>query len=428
MMRSGYTAVSVPTTLKQNWQKKLGGRLSSVTVADDKVFVARVDAGILVALDRHSGQTRWTFTADGRIDSPPTIWQGRVFFGGTDGYVYCLCADSGELAWRFLAAPVKQSIISQERPESVWPVHGSVLIDDGQVYFTAGRSSFLDGGMVLYRLDGNTGAVVEKTVLNDLNYNGTDVNQANAPGRLPDILSSDGQSIFMRHSRFDMNCQPRTPDVPHLFSAAGFLDGSWWHRTYWLYGDNNWSGYGGWYRAYIRTPTGRIMVFDDQNIYGFGRNRLSRTGAHPGIDGKNLFYYNSPADPHNPDYRFAHYKLYSMQRTFTPPDSLSQLKWYQSIPSRNTFWSQNIPIWAFGLVMTDETLFMAGPPDIMKTEDPADALQGKSGGRLLAVSTPEGEILADCPIQSIPTWDGMAAAYGCLFYSTLDGKVVCMGE
>ena len=73
--------------------------------ADGKLFVAESDAHAVVALDMESGAELWRFTANGRVDSPPTIYRGMVLFGSKDGRIYCLRASDGELVWRFLAAP-----------------------------------------------------------------------------------------------------------------------------------------------------------------------------------------------------------------------------------------------------------------------------------------------------------------------------------
>ncbi len=80
-VRSGYTTNAVPSTLNLRWQTTLGGRLSSVTVAEGSLFVASVDTHTVYALDADTGSKRWSFTAGGRVDSPPTIYQGRVLFG-----------------------------------------------------------------------------------------------------------------------------------------------------------------------------------------------------------------------------------------------------------------------------------------------------------------------------------------------------------
>ena len=74
-------------------------------MADGKLFVSSVNAHTVYALEAGSGKQLWSFTAGGRVDSPPTIWQGRVLFGSADGHVYQLRAGDGALVWRFRAAP-----------------------------------------------------------------------------------------------------------------------------------------------------------------------------------------------------------------------------------------------------------------------------------------------------------------------------------
>ena len=77
-------------------------------------------------------------------------------------------AQSGRLAWCLRAAPERRMLISDGRLESVWPVHGSVLVQDGVATLVAGRSNFLDGGLRMLRLDVATGRKLGET------YNNTD--------------------------------------------------------------------------------------------------------------------------------------------------------------------------------------------------------------------------------------------------------------
>lgn len=62
-------------------------------------------------------------------------------------------AVDGELAWRYRAAPIDRRTMAYEQLESLWPVHGSVLVHNSQVFAVAGRSNFLDGGLRLVRLN-----------------------------------------------------------------------------------------------------------------------------------------------------------------------------------------------------------------------------------------------------------------------------------
>ena len=103
----------------------------------------------------------------GRVDSPPTFYKGTIIFGSCDGYVYCLRASDGVMAWRFQAAPRDERLMVYQQLESVWPVHGSVLIRNDVAYFVAGRSMFLAGGLVLYRLNPTTGEMLSKVLMDD---------------------------------------------------------------------------------------------------------------------------------------------------------------------------------------------------------------------------------------------------------------------
>ena len=154
-----------------------------------------------------TGKPAWSYTAGGRIDSPPTIWQGRALFGSADGWVYCLRAADGALAWRFLAAPSDCRIAYFDQLESAWPVHGSVLVRDGTVYAAAGRSSYLDGGIRLVRLDLATGRkLAERQIYSRDPRTGEQPAEPiifEMPGAQNDVLSCDGEALYMRHLAFD---------------------------------------------------------------------------------------------------------------------------------------------------------------------------------------------------------------------------------
>jgi len=252
--RSGSTPIyiGVPTKLKVLWQADIGvpslsrsasardlaeaSKLSAPTAADGKVFVSSVDAHTVYALNADSGEKHWQFTANGRVDSPPTIYEGLCIFGSGDGSVYCLKASDGELAWRFKAANVDKRIIANNRLESVWPIHGSVLVQDGIVYFAAGRSSYLDGGIRLYGLDVYSGKKLhEATVSSTPVYPGK--KGAQGTGALPDILISDGKRINMRQVQFDKRLEQfDNAELKTIIATTGLLESCWFHRQNWCLG------------------------------------------------------------------------------------------------------------------------------------------------------------------------------------------------
>jgi outer membrane protein assembly factor BamB len=290
--RSGYSDQSLVADLGKSWDLELGGRLSALTIADGKTFVSQIDAHTLHALDAATGKPLWHFIAGARIDSPPTYWQGRVYFGGQDGWVYCLRAADGALVWRFQAAPNARRHAALEQIESVWPVHGSVLVENGTVNCVAGRSVFLDMGLRFLRLDALTGKKLAEVVYNDKDpETGGDFQDRHKTLQMPvglnDILSSDGKVMYLRSQKIlaDGNRIEIGPisanaaeqggaqkgDGRHLFAPMGFLDDSWFHRSYWVYGKNFAGGHNGYFQAGKYTPEGRILVHDDKNVFGYSR-------------------------------------------------------------------------------------------------------------------------------------------------------------
>lgn len=426
--RSGYTTAKVSGRLEHKWKQNLGGRLSSVVVGGGRMYVAQIDSHTVHALNAANGQRIWSYTAGGRVDSPPTLNGPRVMFGSADGWVYCLRDTDGVLVWRFRAAPQEQRIVSYGQLESAWPVPGSVLVRDGVVYCAAGRSSYLDGGIRLCRLDIKTGELLSETTIDDRDPE-TGVQRkdvirgTNMPGALPDILSCDGESVYLRHRRFDTAGQPQPAGDAHLYSPAGFLDDTWWHRTYWLVGTSVGTNYGGWPHAGNRSPAGRVLVTDGTNVYGFGRNWYIHHGAHVGIDGATVYHYRPATDAQR---RFTYYQLFSIG---SPPATGAKPKKGGAAKRGKQYrWTKRMDVLVRAMVLAGDVLFVAGPPDLFATETPAAALEGDMGGVLYAISADEGAEIGRYELESSPVFDGMAAGGGGLYMATTDGCVLCFGQ
>jgi outer membrane protein assembly factor BamB len=106
-------------------------------------------------------------------------------------------------------------------------------------------------------------------------------------------------------------------------------------------------------------------------------------------------------------------------------------------------WSREVPLLGRALVVAGGTMFVAGPPDVVDQEQTAQhigepaavarlaaqsaALAGRRGGLLWAVSAASGEKIAEYKLDSPPVFDGLIAANGRLYMTTMDGKVLCMG-
>ena len=412
--RSGYTSASVPVDLKMDWRIELKPPLTAPVAAAGRVYVASGETHTLYAIDAISGSELWSFTAGGRIDSPPTIWQGRVFFGSADGRVYCLSSEDGSLAWRYRAALADRLIVVDGQLESAWPVHGSVVVlpgpgsEEAVVYASAGRSSYLDGGIVMARLDARTGRDLSTTVVNSRDpETGHQPHPMplptpgqSMPGALNDILSAGNNSVFMRHMQFNLDGEVKPYSEPHLHSPAGFLDDSWWHRTYWIAGDKMDGGYGYWPLMGNLVPSGRLLVIGGENIFGFGRDRYSPDGSHVGLGraGYRLFARRSSVHPR----RHAESEVFP--------------------------WEKQTGLYVRAMVLADKTLFVAGPDDPLAAEDPVSVWEGRSGGQLWAICADSGEKKSGFNLDAPPVFDGMIAIPGRLIFSAMDGSVVSFSD
>ena len=451
--RSGSTPVEVALPLAVKWRVEGYENLTSLVVANERCVFAEKDRHTVHCLDAESGKAQWSHIAGGRIDSPPAISGNSLYFGCADGWLYRLLVSTGELVWKRRIAPADLSLFDHGQPTSVWPLSGSVLVQDGKVYCVAGRSLFLDGGMRLTVVDAASGDILEENVMDHLDpNNGKDMHQhvamQNMPVSLPDLLSSDGKHLYMRSQQFDLNGK-RThlknsawdDDITigigreHLFSPTGFLDDNWFHRSYWVYGNSFLEGCsmpsGGWFEMSRISPSGKMLCFDDTNVYGYGQ----------------FPEYSKWSTP----LRYSMFSMNKKPKRYQPgvPDEelrKTRPNWrkYRTLRSPKVEfdfdWKSGVPLRPKAIVKTRNVLFLAGPEDILDEEkvyqDPQneenqkllqrqnELINSRNSGKLLAVSVQDGSVRQEIELTSQPVWDGMASAYGNLFLCCKDGSVI----
>jgi outer membrane protein assembly factor BamB len=175
------------------------GHITPPVVAGDLMVVAVTDTHEVHGLHAATGAPRWRHRAGGRINSSPTLWRGLVLFGAGDGSVTALRATDGALAWRFLAAPERRSTVIDGQVESLWPVHGSVLVRQGKAFIAAGRHVTADGGVRLWRLDAATGAIEAQGRIDNRPTSEADPMPSlyEAQGRICDLLSMNSNDTLI---------------------------------------------------------------------------------------------------------------------------------------------------------------------------------------------------------------------------------------
>ena len=299
-------------------------------------------------------------------------------------------------------------------------------------------------------------------------YDGEVLPDRELPGLLPDVLSWDGKYLYMRAVPLSRDFVIQDKEyVPHLFGSMGFLEDTWWERTYWIYGVHFYSGARG--HAYARTlfPGGRILTFDEKSVYGY--QDLTQDEKSPGIFcvAKNPEFINLATKIESSN-RKGKSKAKRQQGDLDREEITRKYVWKDGVPqnpkemnltsSRSGLgdvirrivkyeyaWQKDVPLYAQAMVLTEKTFFIAGPArfneqqtrqylETIRTDsfqlnpllkDALDTFEGRKDGLLLATDKTTGQILAEFKLPSSPVFDGMIAANGKLLLALKDGSVVC---
>lgn len=394
--RSGRAQTTIPGNVTRKWRVELPGPLTALSVSRGACYVASLNTNTVYALDATTGDRRWHYTAGASVDTPPSIDGDRVLFGSRDGHVICLRASDGALVWKCLAAPRDMRMVADGRVESLWPVHGSVLVKQGETHFIAGRSTYVDDGMWVYRLNATTGELIEKKRVhsNDPTTDKQpDGDEYLVEGSQSDILVSDGRSVYQLNNVLFGDGKFVAPFVT---ATAGFLDDTLFVR--------NWWGMAGAGQAFSA-----MLVHDDETVYGFRPYPSSnRTVLHVVGAGYALF-------------------AASIKQTnqFTTDDPRYSRGGKRPKGVKDS-WQTNVDVYVRAMALTDNTLLVAGAPDIAEPKDPYAAFEGRAGGKLLVVSKDTGSVASTVTLDSPPVWDGLAVDDGRVYVSSMDGSVVCL--
>jgi outer membrane protein assembly factor BamB len=201
----------------------------------------------IVALNRKNGSEVWRFDVLGGVQGA-VIQSDRLYFGGGDGFAYCISVDDGRKIWstnlnvEILAAP---------------------LVEDGNVYFQTGNNS-------LFSLQKVTGAKIWSYARQDTTV--ISVNGSTAPvsigssllvgfsdGYIASIRKSDGSLGWERQ----LNIDSRFKDID---STPLFLNGTVYFSSYDgdLFALEAQSGKTKWQ---VNKGGHSALTFDGQNLY-----------------------------------------------------------------------------------------------------------------------------------------------------------------
>jgi outer membrane protein assembly factor BamB len=169
----------------------------------------------------------------------------------------------------------------------------------------------------------------------------------------------------------------------------------------------------GWTFFNFAPKAGQIVVFNDKWTFG-AQQFTQHHGLSPGfVAGGDGYLLVADHSDNEPVLKHEHRYVDQQGPGFTR----------RSDP----IWKQFVPLRIRAMALAGDTLFLAGPPDIVPEHDPLAAFEGRKGASLWVVSTTDGRKLAEHKLDSPPVFDGMAAAAGRLYLCTDDGKLLCFG-
>jgi outer membrane protein assembly factor BamB len=425
-IRSGSTDVSVNAKPAQAWTTQLGGKLTQPIIAAGKLFVASVHQHTLYALDEATGKVLWQYTADGRIDSPPTYHKGVLYFGTRTGRLHALAAADGREVWQYRIAPTEEQIVSYNQLESVWPVHGSTLVVDDVVYAAAGRNVYLDGGIHVVALDCATGGVRYKAHFESKPQDPTEKGEGDdhyLPGVAMDVMQHDGTHLHLGNKILDKTLKEQQASQALCVQAAGgFLDDLTWNRNVWRYSTyyTAWSAR----KEQNNMMSGQLLVHDHDHLYGvqyFLVNIGKSVVNYPGQKGYRVF--SSSLDAVNK----------YVSDTSLEEDRM-KLKWKnQKLPEDNAPlgppnavpWQSWIPVRVRAMVKAGDTLLVAGPSDTIDESDPLGPYEGRGEALLRSFGATDGNPQAEITLPAQPVFDGMVVANGNLYIAHTSGELSC---
>ncbi|MDD5708610.1 MAG: PQQ-binding-like beta-propeller repeat protein, partial [Kiritimatiellae bacterium] len=180
-MRTAVTAMELPETLRLQWRRDFRPRITlgssglytsyalstgiEPIAADGKVFIGSDIDGSLRTYDAATGAELWSACTDGAIRTAPLYYQGKIYAGSDDGFIYCWNADTGALVWKVQAVSggggsklAKKKVFAYDRLTSAWAVTGGLMLENGVLYFASGTWAM--EGVFVGGLNPSTGRIV----------------------------------------------------------------------------------------------------------------------------------------------------------------------------------------------------------------------------------------------------------------------------
>jgi outer membrane protein assembly factor BamB len=329
-------------------------------------------------------------------------------------------------------APEDERIVAFGQVESPWPAAGSVLVVGDTAYVAAGRHPLAYGGIRILALDTATGAVKWVSTINSDIYNREKTGQG---------LDVDIFDLLVGEAR-----RPSTPAAGDSKRAGDEPD----YITMGRWQLDPTSGELGcdWPQGFYYARTGGAGVMAPRGLWTYGERMTKGATSTPRPlaafrDGAIFTSTADHADFCRVDFTPEKVAAFGgswhshRQEEWKPRSSDKRVLRGRREPDRVAYYllreheeeGKNNATWmAADVFGPDSGLRYVSPKGIAAVVLAGDTVfvAGKKG-RLLAYAAADGKKLAERDLPP-PVWDGMAAANGCLYVSTANGKVLALGR
>jgi len=252
---------------------------------------------------------------------------------------------------------------------------------------------------------------------------------------LSDILTTDGQSLYLRKRKLDLS--PPVKDVepqrlaatrPTLAADGGFANRRWFHRAFWHFSSS------------AAKAKGNLIAFDGTRAYVAAANLPGGpnqtfhipsgglTSRIAGLDGDGPNWLANPNLQVGGTVLFAAESKTDKNAAEIPDPRGSRYGKSIGRPAPAIWRHNHFPVYPWAMIAANKHLAVAGPPAEVQRDDPWAGFEGRAGGELHLLDCVTGRLVSKVDLDSPPVWDGMAAAGGRLYLSTRDGKLICLGQ
>ena len=156
-----HSQVDAPTILnpKAKWKFKTQGPVRGSAIADNSNVYFGSSDGHLYSVNKNYGELIWKFKTESSVTSTPTLSDNLIFINSSSNTLYAIDRNTGKLVWKYQTQPSVPSYWE-------WDYYtASPVVDAGRIYIGSGDSHLyalsLDGKLLWkYKTNGRIRAAV----------------------------------------------------------------------------------------------------------------------------------------------------------------------------------------------------------------------------------------------------------------------------